>query len=126
MANFKNLRVWQESIDLAEEIYKITNSGAFERDYGLKDQIRRAVVSVSSNIAEGNERQTNRETIYYLNIAKGPIAEVITQLTIAHRIGYIDKIHFEELENNAEKIRASMKNLIKARGGFNPLSQMQR
>jgi four helix bundle protein len=122
MANFKNLRVWQDGIDLAEEIYRITNSGKFEKDYGLKDQIRRAIVSVSSNIAEGMERKSNRETVYYLNVAKGSIAEVITQLTIAIRIGYIDKSTFEKLEDKAEKIRASLKNLIKARGGFNPLN----
>ncbi len=122
MANFKKLRVWQDGIDLAEEIYRITNSGEFEKDFGLKDQVRRAIVSVSSNIAEGMERKTNRETVYYLNVAKGSAAEVITQLSIASRIGYIDQNTFEILEDQAEKIRASLKNLIKARGSFNPLN----
>ncbi len=123
MGNFKNLRVWQDGIDLAEEIYKITNQGPFEKDFGLKDQIRRAIVSVPSNIAEGDERKTNREAVYYFNVSKGSVSEVITQLTIAYRIGYINKNTFEKLEDQAEKIRASLKNLIKSRGGFNPINQ---
>jgi len=115
MGNFKSLRVWQEGIELAEYIYKLTNRSGFEKDYGLKDQIRRAVVSISSNLAEGDERQSNKEAIYFFNIAKGSTAEVITQLHIAHRIGYIDKKALDYLEDKSEKIKASIKNLIKKR-----------
>ncbi len=115
MGRFKELRVWQDSIQLAEEIYKITRLGSFQKDYGLRNQIQRAVVSISSNIAEGDERGTNKESIYYFNMAKGSTAEVITQLNLAYRIGYIDRISFNELENKAEKTRASLKNLIATR-----------
>lgn len=116
MGNFKNLRVWQEGVALAEKIYRITgNESMFYKDFGLKDQIRRAAVSISSNIAEGDERGTSREAIYFFHIAKGSCAEVITQLNIAHRIGYLDKATFEELEREFDLLRAALKNLIKAR-----------
>ena len=115
MGNFKKLRVWNDGVDLAEKIYMVTQNEAFARDFGLKDQIQRASVSISSNIAEGDERKTNKEAIYYLNVAKGSAAEVITQLHIAHRIGYIDLVTFNSLENLTEKIRASIKNLIKSK-----------
>ena len=115
MGRFKQLRVWQDSIELAQKVYATTRVGLFANDIGLKNQIQRAVVSISSNIAEGDERSTNKESIYYFNIAKGSAAEVITQLNIAYRIGYINKRLFEELEDSAEKMRASLKNLIAIR-----------
>lgn len=109
------MRVWKDSMDLVEGIYKITQKGAFREDYGLRNQIQRASVSVPSNIAEGDERHTDKEAIRFFNIAKGSNAEVITQLNIAYRIGYINKEVFEKCENQAEKISASLKNLIRAR-----------
>ncbi|HLP94539.1 MAG TPA: four helix bundle protein [Saprospiraceae bacterium] len=121
MGNFKNLRVWQDAMTLTEEVYKITNHNSFQRDFGLMDQLRRAVVAIVSNIAEGDERDSNRQSVYFFQISKGSSAEVITQLNIAHRLGYIDSDKLYELENMAEKIRASLKNLIKARGGANPV-----
>lgn len=60
MGKFKELRVWQDAVSLTEKIYRITNEPAFSKDFGLKDQIRRATVSISSNIAEGDERGSNR------------------------------------------------------------------
>ena len=113
MGNFKHLRVWQDAITLAADIYKISNTSTFSRDFNLRDQIRRSVISVSSNIAEGEERGTVKETIYFFNIAKGSIAETISQLHIAKNIGYLDDLSFKQLEDQAEKVRASLKNLIK-------------
>ncbi len=121
MGNFKELRVWQDSLELAVEIYKVCRIQPFSKDFDLCNQIQRAVVSISSNISEGDERKTNRESVYFFNVAKGSCAEVITQLNIAFKIGYIDNKTFSDLENKAEKIRASLKNLIKARGGYNPV-----
>lgn len=121
MGNFKKLRVWQDALELAVEVYKITRSAQFAKDYGLRNQIQKAVVSISSNIAEGDERGSDRESVYFFNVAKGSAAEVITQLHIAHRINYINSDKLDKLEDKAEKIRASLKNLIKARGGYNPL-----
>jgi four helix bundle protein len=117
MGKFKQLRVWQEAIDLATLIYNLSKRAPFSRDFGLRDQIRRAAISVSSNIAEGDERNTNRESIHFFHIAKGSIAEIISQLHIAHNIGYIDMATLEDLEKRSGKIAASLRNLIKARQG---------
>ncbi len=115
MGNFKKLRVWQDSVSLSANIYRITRKEPFSKDYGLSNQIQRAVVSIASNIAEGDERGSDKEAIYYLNVAKGSAAEVITQLHIAFKIGYINQSLLEQLEDKTEKIRASLKNLIKSK-----------
>ena len=117
MGNFKELRVWQYGMNLTTDIYKVTRKKPFATDYGLKNQIERAVVSIPSNIAEGDDRNSNRASVYFFHIAKRSSAEVITQLNIAFRIGYIDEAIFKKLKNEAMKINASLKNLIKARGG---------
>ena len=120
MGNFRELRVWQSGIDLAEKIYLIARKSPFCRDFGLCNQIQRAAVSIASNIAEGDERGTNKESIHYFNISKGSTAEVITQLRIANRIGYITQEELLELEDRAEKVRASLKKLIQARKNKRP------
>lgn len=88
---FEDLQIWKISIVLAKEIYLITSLNIFSKDYSFRDQIRRAVVSISSNIAEGFERNNNNEFIQFLKIAKGSIGEVRTQLYIAVEIKYLDK-----------------------------------
>ena len=119
MGNFQELRVWQEAKDLSIFIYKITRQGEFSKDFGLKDQIQRASVSVASNIAEGEELKTNRQANRFFFIARGSLAELITQTIIAFEIGYIsDKTKFE-IVDKAEKIMAMLNKLIKARGGWN-------
>lgn len=125
MGNFKELRVWQESVNLSANIYHFTKKEPFSKDYGLCNQIQRAAVSVASNIAEGDERGTDKEAVYFFNIAKGSAAEVITQLHIAHKIGYIDENILLKLENQTEKIRASLKKLIKSRGGNNYYNKLK-
>lgn len=115
MGNFKQLRVWQDALELTTSIYSLSNSSSFSRDFGLTNQIRKASVSIPSNIAEGDERGTAKEAIRFFHIAKGSVAEVITQLHVAYNIGYIDQQTLENLENQSEKIRASLINLIRAR-----------
>jgi len=115
MGNFKDLRVWQDGVNLATDIYKMTRREPFAKDFGLSKQIQRAAVSIPSNIAEGDERGTNKESIYFFNVAKGSSAEVITQLNIAFNIGYIEKPTLEILEERTRKINASLKKLIKVR-----------
>ena len=68
MRKFKDLRVWNEGMDLAVDIYGITRKGAFSEDYGLCRQIQKAAVSISSNIAEGDERGTNQQSIYFRQV----------------------------------------------------------
>jgi len=117
MGNFRELKVWQEAKSLAVEIYKITESEKFKKDFGLKDQIRRAVVSVASNIAEGDERFSNKESIRFLYIANGSIAEVITQLIIANEIGYIKNETLQDFLNKLDKLSKQIKSLINYRIG---------
>ena len=81
MGKFRELNVWQRSKDLAVYIYRVTAIGPFEKDFGLRDQIRKAVVSIPSNIAEGDELDTSNQSIKHFNIAKGPSAEVLTKLS---------------------------------------------
>jgi four helix bundle protein len=117
VGNFRDLQVWQKSKDMAVKIYNITNKNEFKKDYSLKDQIRRAAISIASNIAEGDERFSNKESIRFLYIANGSAAEVITQLTIAHEIGYINNDIFNNLIEELEQISKMIKNLIKYRIG---------
>ena len=87
---FKELIVWQKAKDLAVLIYKITlQNKALAQDFGLRDQLRRSVVSIASNLAEGDERETDREAVRFFYIAKGSLAELRTQLQIAYEIGYL-------------------------------------
>ena len=109
------LNVWQKSKDLAIYVYEITSKGAFSRDFGLRDQIRKAAVSIPSNIAEGDERGTNKESIRFLYIAKGSVAEVLTQAFIAHEISYIDDKMYQEIENRCRTISSMLSKLISAR-----------
>ena len=119
MGNFKDLWVQKEGINLAAEIYTISKNVEFAKDYGLRNQIQRAVVSISSNISEGDERGSNRQSVYFFKIAKASCAEVITQLHIAYRIGYIEKTELEKLEIKAMKISSGLHKMIEKRGGYN-------
>ena len=80
------------------------------------------MVSISSNISEGDKRGSNRQSVYFFKIAKASIAEVITQLHIAHRIGYIDKNDLEKLEIKAMQISSGLHKMIEKRGGYNRAS----
>src|SRR5664280_1397914 len=90
MSNFENLKVWHRAIDLAVSIYKLTEDNkSFQKDFGLKDQVRRASVSISSNISEGDELGSDKQAIRQFYIAKGSSAELYTQLIISSKIGYL-------------------------------------
>lgn len=115
MGDFKKLRVWNDSVELATRIYRLTSMQPFNKDFGLSTQLQRASVSIASNIAEGDERGYNQDSIRFFHIAKCSAAEVITQLYIAQSIGYIEKKVAESEIDFVEKIRASLKNLIKVR-----------
>lgn len=96
-------------------LYKLTNSGTFSKDFGLRDQIRRAAISVASNIAEGDERNTNKKSVHFLYMAKGSLAEVVTQITIAREIGYLSDEKFLKLQEECERIGGMIGKLIKVR-----------
>ena len=110
---FEELEVWQESISLAVDVYTVSKNGDFNQDFGFRDQVRRSAVSISSNIAEGKERETIPEFVRYLYVAKGSSGELKTQLMIAQRIGYIEQHCAENLRQRVEKISAKLGALIK-------------
>jgi four helix bundle protein len=114
-ANFKELKVWQRSTELAVLVYKFTNDGAFSKDFGLRDQMRRAAISVPSNIAEGNERETDKEAVRFFYFARGSAAELLTQAIVAKEIGYIDQALFSDIEQRCLEISRMLARLIAAR-----------
>ena len=113
--NFKKLNVWQKSKDLAIQIYKLTDQGKFAHDFGLRDQMRRAAVSICSNIAEGDERGTNKESIRFLYIAKGSLAELLAQMEISVGISYFNQEQLVPFEKEILDIGKMLGALIKAR-----------
>ena len=106
--NYKNLIVWQKSMDLVIEIYDLLNQFPKFEEYALKDQIRRCVVSIPSNLAEGSSRD-KKEFRYYVKIALGSLYELNTQLEIAYRLNYIN-----EIPKNIFLIEKMLKSLLRS------------
>ena len=96
-SKFEEIQAWQKGYDVTLKIYKLTAEGQFSKDFGLKDQIRRASVSIIANIAEGHGRRTNSEFANFLNISRGSVAEVQSHLQIARGLDYIDEDPFNEI-----------------------------
>jgi len=94
---FEDITAWQRAREVVKSIYEITSKESFAKDYSLKDQIRRASISVMSNIAEGFSRQTDREFIQFPHVAKGSASEVQSQLYVALDLKYISEATFKEL-----------------------------
>ncbi len=101
---FEDIESWKKARELTTLIYKITSIGNFARDFGLRDQIRRASVSIASNIAEGFERDGTKEFVQFLYIAKGSAGEVKTQLYLALDLEYITQPDFNSLFRTADEI----------------------
>jgi four helix bundle protein len=101
---FEDLIAWQKARALTAEIYRVTNQKDFGRDFGLRDQIRRAAVSVMSNVAEGFERNRPTEFHQFLSVAKASCGEVRSQLYVALDAGYLDLSSFEILRSQAEEV----------------------
>lgn len=101
---FEELPIWKEALALTKLVYDLLAKGIFAKDFGLRDQTRRAVVSISSNIVEGFEKNNNNEFIRYLKISKGSIGEVRNQLYIALSVGYITKTEFESVNSRLDKL----------------------
>ncbi|HEY6642425.1 four helix bundle protein [Povalibacter sp.] len=110
--SFESLRVWHDARHLSARIYQTSNSAAFERDRGLRDQIRRAAISVMSNIAEGCERGSRKEFAYFLSIAKGSVGELRSQLYAIEDIGYLEGSVAADLRHDAKIIARRISALI--------------
>jgi four helix bundle protein len=111
---FEEIKAWESARQLTVAVYAITRQGEFARDFGSRDQIQRAVVSIGSNIAEGFERNGNKEFIKFLYYAKGSAGEVQSQLYAAKGLGYIDSDCFTELYDAARRIADMIGALIKS------------
>ena len=109
---FEEIHAWQNARVLVKDVYALTRCGDFCKDYGLKDQIQRAAVSICSNIAEGFERRGNKELINFLWIAKGSAAEVCSQLYNARDLGYITDEQFKTMYDSSKQIGGMLFNLI--------------
>ncbi len=110
ISSHMDLVVWQKSLNLVEKIYKITGFFPKEEIYGLTSQLKRAIISVPSNIAEGASRQTTKEFIQFLYISLGSLSEVETQLIIAKRLEFIENI--DDLINQIKSLKKMLTNLI--------------
>jgi four helix bundle protein len=111
---FEDLVIWQKAVDFATDIYKLTETAAMRTDFGLKDQLRRAAVSISANIAEGFERRSRNEYLNFLNIAKGSSGEVRSLLEVAARVGYLQLDDLVELRNKSKFLSGSIANHMKS------------
>jgi len=114
---FKDLVVWQKAKDLAVKVYKLSEDGKIGRDFGLRDQMRRCAVSIASNLAEGDERGTDKEAVRFFFIAKGSLAELRTQIQIAHEIGHLEKNAYEIIDTDCSELGRMVGKLIKVRQG---------
>ena len=110
---FQDLQVWQKAHKLVLRIYKITNKFPKSEIYGLISQIRRAAVSVASNIVEGFERQSSKDSLHFYNISDGSLEEVRYQLLLAHDLEYIDDKTYEETIRLAEEVSKMLNSWIK-------------
>lgn len=113
MASYRELRVWQKAMDLVIETYKLCRLLPREETYGLIDQMKRAAVSVPSNIAEGQARKNKKEFVHFLYIAQGSLAELLTQLEICVRLEYLNKDQTAAAETYSEETGKMISNLMK-------------
>ena len=101
---FEEIQAWQKARLVTSMVYDLTVEGSFARDFGLRDQIRRASVSIMANIAEGHGRRSDKEFANFLNMARGSVSEVQSHLYVAFDLKYIDQASFSKLYNLLEEI----------------------
>ena len=111
--NHKDLEVWKESIELVTEIYKLTSEFPTEEKFGIVNQIRRAAVSVPSNIAEGSARSSDKENLRFLDMACGSLAELETQILISENLGFINLQEIITKIDNIGKMLSGLKRHLK-------------
>jgi four helix bundle protein len=111
---YRDLFVWQRSMDVVERVYRLTATMPNHERYGLSSQLQRSAVSIPSNIAEGHARQSTKEYLYHLSVAIGSLAELETQLTIAVRLGYATSESMASLLSEIEEIGRMLHSLQKS------------
>ncbi|OGE88415.1 MAG: hypothetical protein A3J07_01315 [Candidatus Doudnabacteria bacterium RIFCSPLOWO2_02_FULL_49_13] len=109
---FEELPIWQESLKLTKIIYDLSGNPKWNKDFKLRDQIRGAIISVSSCVVEGFEKNNNNEFIRFLRMSKGSVGEVRNQLRIGLEIGYITQIEFDDINQKLKKLGSDIGGLI--------------
>ena len=109
---FEDIKAWQKAQDVVNTIYRVSNDGNFNKDFALRDQMRRAAISISSNVAEGFSKHSNKEFIQFLFIAKGSAAELQSQLYTALAQNYISKEQFDKLYSELEVVSKQISKFI--------------
>lgn len=113
-STYRDLKAWQTAMDMVQDIYGLTQAFPKEETYGLTIQLRRAAVSIASNIAEGKGRSSDKELLHFLSNAKGSLFEVETQLMIADRLGYLTHAQGEALLSQAAEVGRLLNGLMRA------------
>jgi four helix bundle protein len=111
-SSFRDLKIWQRSMTLVEEIYRITNQFPREERFGLTSQIRKAAVSIPSNIGEGKRRKRERAFLNHLDIALGSQGEVEVQLEVAKRVGFLSASDYSPVQEVVEEVGRMLNGLI--------------
>lgn len=111
--SFEEFEVYQKGIRLAKLIFKLLENKSFEREFGFKDQIKRAVISITNNIAEGSEYNNNKQLIRYLKISKGSCAEVRSMLILSRELNFCSQSEIEESYKTSLEISQNLSNFIK-------------
>jgi four helix bundle protein len=111
--SFEEFEVYKKGILLAKLVFKLLDNKSFEREYGFKDQIKRAVISITNNIAEGSEYNSNKQLIKYLKISKGSCAEVRSMLVLARELGFCEQNQIDESYSLSIEISQNLSNFIK-------------
>ena len=109
----KKLNAWTDAVDLAQQIYRVTERFPSNEQFGLTSQIRRAAVSIPSNVAEGAARQTKKEFLQFIQISKGSLSELDTQLELARRLEYLTQIEWESLNELLKRVDRMLSGLIR-------------
>jgi four helix bundle protein len=110
---FEELKVWQDARILSKHMYSVTKGKSFSKDFGLRDQVQRASVSIMSNISEGFERDTNREFVRFLSYSKGSCGEVRSILYVVYDQLYISQDEFEQLKSQCINVASQISNFMK-------------
>ena len=111
MSSYRELKVWQKSVDLAKDVYELTRLFPKSQQFSLVQQMERSAVSIASNIAEGSGRNGTQEFIQYIGIACGSLYELQTQLIIANKIGFVEKANLDKQINETEEISRMLNGL---------------
>jgi four helix bundle protein len=114
ISTYKDLIVWQKSIQLVTDIYALTKTFPSDERYGMVSQLNRAVISVPSNIAEGWGRELSKNYLQFLRVSQGSLMEVETMILISKNLGYINETNFKELNKKIEEVGKILQGLIKS------------